>query len=154
MPATPALPQACGPPSEQRPGCGFPGARLLGLFHAGSGGLLTRVVAPRLTHDLAHGQAVHPSLPEGAVLVAARGLGSYAPLARLVQAGVPAMLRLGPRQMVACTPGRPFVRPHVRRTAAVQGIARSRWRNALGVHDPRVAWVKPPTCPSGLSRAT
>src|SRR5262245_47071185 len=32
MPDTPALQQAFGQPSEQRPGCGFPVARLLGLF--------------------------------------------------------------------------------------------------------------------------
>jgi hypothetical protein len=35
-------------------------ARRLGLFHAGTGVLLKRVVAPRLTHDLAQGQTVHP----------------------------------------------------------------------------------------------
>ena len=45
----------------QRPGGGFPVARLLGLFHAGTGVLLKRVVAPLLTHDLAQVQAVHPS---------------------------------------------------------------------------------------------
>ena len=67
---------ACGQPTEQRPGCGFPVARLLGLFHAGRGVLLTLVMAPRLTHDLAHVQAVHPSVHEGEVLVADRGLGS------------------------------------------------------------------------------
>jgi hypothetical protein len=31
------------------------------VFHAGTGVLLTRVVAPLLTHDLAHVQAVHPT---------------------------------------------------------------------------------------------
>ena len=61
MPDTPALQDAVGQPTEPRPGCGFPGARLVGLFQAGTGVLLTRVVAPRLTHDLAHVQVVHPS---------------------------------------------------------------------------------------------
>jgi hypothetical protein len=37
MPDTPALQDAFGQPTEQRPGCGFPVARLLGLFHAGTG---------------------------------------------------------------------------------------------------------------------
>ena len=72
-PDTPALPQAFGQPTEQRPGCGFPVARLLGLFHAGTGVLLKLIVAPLLTHDLARVQAVHPSLQEGDVLVADRG---------------------------------------------------------------------------------
>jgi hypothetical protein len=97
MPDTPALQAAFGQPTVQRPGCGFPVARLLGLFHAGTGLLLKLVVAPLVTHDLAHVQAVHPSLREGDVLVADRGLCSYAHLALLVQAGVHAVLRVGAR---------------------------------------------------------
>jgi hypothetical protein len=61
MPDTPALQDAFGQSTEQRPGCGFPVAHLLGLFHAGTGVLLTLVVAPLLTHDLAQVQAVHPA---------------------------------------------------------------------------------------------
>ena len=62
MPDTPALQDAFGQSTEQRPGCGFPVAHLLGLFHAGTGVLLKLVVAPLLTHDLAQVQAVHPQL--------------------------------------------------------------------------------------------
>jgi hypothetical protein len=61
MPETPALQEAFGQPTAPRPGCGVPVARLLGLVHAGTGGLLKLVVAPLLTHDLARVQAVHPS---------------------------------------------------------------------------------------------
>jgi hypothetical protein len=125
MPDTPALQAAFGQSTEQRPGCGFPVAHLLGLFHGGTGVLLKLVVAPLLTHDLAH-----------------------------VQAGVHAVLRVGARQIVDFTPGRPFVRPSVRRTPAVKGIPRSRWLKALGVHDQLVAWLKPKTCPSWLARET
>jgi hypothetical protein len=120
----------------------------------GTGLLLKLVVAPLLTHDLAQVQQVHPALEPGDVLVADRGLCSYAPLARLVQAGVQAVLRVGARQIVDFTPGRPFVRPSVRRTAAVKGIPRSRWLKALGVDDQLVAWLKPTTCPSWLTRET
>jgi hypothetical protein len=154
MPDTPALQEAFGQSTEQRPGCGFPMAHLLGLFHAGTGVLLKLVVAPLLTHDLAHVQAVHPSLQAGDVLVADRGLCSDAHLALLVQAGVHAVLRIGARQIVDFTPGRPFVLPSVRRTPAVKGIPRSRWLKALGVHDQLVAWLKPKTCPSWLTRET
>ena len=152
MPDTPALQDAFGQSTEQRPGCGFPVAHLLGLFHAGTGVLLKLVVAPLLTHDLAQVQQVHPLLAPGDVLVADRGLCSYAHLALLVQAGVHAVLRVGARQMVDFTPGRPFVRPSVRRTSAVKGVPRSRWLKALGVHDQLVAWLKPKTCPSWLTR--
>jgi hypothetical protein len=154
MPDTPALQEAFGQSTEQRLGCGFPVAHLLGLFHAGTGVLLKLVVAPLLTHDLARVQAVHPSLHPGDVLVADRGLGSYAHLALLVQAGVHAVLRGGARQIVAFTPGRPFVRPSVRRTSAVKGVPRSRWLKTLGVHDQLVAWLKPKTCPSWLAKET
>jgi Transposase DDE domain len=135
MPDTPTLQEAFGQPTEQRPGCGFPVARLLGLFHAGTGMLLKLVVAPLLTHDLARVQAVHPSLQEGDVLVADRGLCSYAHLALLVRANLHAVLRVGARQIVDFTPGRPFVTPGVRRTPAVKGIPRSRWLKTLGVQD-------------------
>jgi hypothetical protein len=63
-------------------------------------------------------------------------------------------LRVGARQIVDFTPGRPFVRPSVRRTPAVKGIPRSRWLKALGVHDQLVVWLKPKTCPSWLPRET
>ena len=152
MPDTPALQEAFGQPNVQKPGCGFPVARLLGLFHAGTGVLLKLVVAPLLTHDLAQVQRVHPMLAPGDVLVADRGLCSYAHLALLVQAGVHAVLRVWARQIVDFTPGRPFVTPGVRRTPAVKGIPRSRWLKTLGVHDQLVTWLTPATCPSWLTR--
>jgi hypothetical protein len=154
MPDTPALQEAFGQSPAQRPGCGVPLAHLLGLFHAGTGVLLKLVVAPLLTHDLAHVQAVHPSLHAGDMLMADRGLCSDAHLALLVQAGVHAVLRISARQIVDCTPGRPFVKPSVRRTPAVKGLPRSRWLTALGVDDPLGAWLQPKTCPSWLTRET
>jgi Transposase DDE domain len=151
MPDTPALQDTFGQPSGQRPGCGFPMARLLGLFHASTGVLLKLIVTPLLTHDLAQVHKVHPMVAPGDVLVADRGLCSYAHLALLVQAGVHAVLRVSARQMVDFTPGRSFVKPSVRRTPAVNGIPRSRWLKALGGHDQLVAWLKPKTCPSWLT---
>jgi hypothetical protein len=154
MPDTPALQETFGQPTVQRPGCGVPVARLLGLFHASTGLLLKLVVAPLLTHDLAQVQAVHPSLRPGDVLVGDRGWCSYAHLALLVQAGIHAVLRVWARQIVDFTPGRPFVMPGVRRTPAVKGVPRSRWRKTLGVHDQLVTWFKPKTRPSWLARET
>jgi hypothetical protein len=152
MPDTPVLQATFGQSTGQRPGCGFPMAHLLGLFHAGTGILLKLVTAPLLTQDLAHVQAVHPSLHAGDVLVADRGLCSSAHLALLVRVGVHAVLRMRARQIVDFTPGRPFVLPGVRRTPAVKGIPRSRWLKALGFQDQLVTWFKPNTCPSWLTR--
>ena len=79
---------------------------------------------------------------------------SYAHLARLAQAHLHAVWRVGARQIVDFTPGRPFVQPSVRRTPAVKGVPRSRWLTALGHDDQLVAWLKPQTCPSWLAKET
>jgi hypothetical protein len=46
-----------------------------------------------------------------------------------------AVRRVGARQLMDVTPGRPFVMLGVRRTVAVKGLPRSRWLPALGIHD-------------------
>ena len=99
-------------------------------------------------------QKIHPTLAPGDVLVADRGLCSYEHLALLVQAALHTVLRVGARQMVDVTPGRPFVRPSTRRTPAIKGLPRSRWRTALGPPDQLVEWLKPKTCPRWLDPAT
>jgi hypothetical protein len=151
MPDTPVLQEEFGQPPEQRPGCGFPVARLLALFHAGTGLLTQLVSAPLLTHDLALVHKVHPALAPGDVLVADRGLCSYAHIALLVQQGMHAVFRVGARQIVDFTPHRPFVMPATRRSAAIKGVPRSRWLRAFSTDDQLVEWFKPRTCPPWLS---
>jgi hypothetical protein len=68
-----------------------------------------------------------------------------------VQRGVPAVFRIGSRQMVDFTPHRPLVMPATRRSAAIKGRPRSRWLSAFSTDDPRVEWFKPRTCPPWLS---
>ena len=86
-------------------------------------------------------------LTPGDVLVADRGLCSYAHIALLVQHGRHAVLRVGSRQMVDCTPPRPFGMPATRRSTAIKGLPRSRWIRAVSKDDQRVEWFKPRTCP-------
>jgi hypothetical protein len=152
LPDTSAFQDAFGQPTEQQPGGGFPGARLLGLFHAGMGRLLKRMVAPLLTHNRAQVQAVHPTLPPRDGLVADRGLCSSAHLTLLVQANLHAVQHVGARQMVDFTPVQPLVMPDVRRTPAVKGIPRSRCLTARGVDAPLVICLTPKTGPSWLAR--
>ena len=135
-PETPVLQEACGPPPEHRPGCGFPVARLCALCHAGTGRCIPLVRAPLLTHALARGQKVPPPCAPGDVLVADRGLCASAHSARLVQHGMPAVCRVGARQIVACTPHRPLVMPAPRRSTARKGLPRSRWRRAVSTGRP------------------
>lgn len=111
------------------------------------------VVGPLGTHDLGQVQQVHPALLPGDVLVADRGLCSYAHIALLAQAGVHAVLRVGSRQIVDFTPHRPFVMPATRCSTAIKGLPRSRWVMAYGREDQLVEWFKPRTCPPWLSPA-
>jgi hypothetical protein len=154
MPDTPILQKECGQPGEQQPGCGFPVARLLALFQAGTGLLTQLGVSPLHTHELSRVQKIHPALAAGDVLVADRGLSSYAHIALLVQAGVHALMRVGARHSVAFTPHRPFVMPGSRRTPAIKGLPRSRWLLAYGQQDQRVEWFKPKPCPPWLDQET
>jgi len=110
-------------------------ARLLALFHAGTGLLTPLVVSPFNTHRLARVQKLHPVLEPGAVLGADRGLSSYAHIALLVQAGVHTLMRVGARQIVDFTPHRPFVMPGPRRPPQIKGRPRSRWLTAQGQED-------------------
>ena len=154
MPDTPVLQEEFGQPGEQQPSCGFPVARLLALFHAGTGLLTQLVVSPLNTHELSRVQQIPPAMGPGDVLVTDRGLSSYAHLALLGQAGLHALRRVGARQIVDFTPSRPFVMPGTRRTLQIKGVPRSRWIMAQGQEDQRVEWFKPKTYPPWLDQET
>jgi Transposase DDE domain len=142
MPATPALQKHCGQPGKQLPGCGFPVAHLLAMFHAGTGLVLQILAAPLRTHDLSEVVGLHPELRPGDVVVADRGFCSYAHLALLVQAGVHAVFRMHQPHLVDFTPGRPHGEPRTRGKGH-KGQPRSAWLQQLGEHDQRVHGLKP-----------
>jgi hypothetical protein len=142
MPDTPELQAHFGQSGKQLPGCGFPIAHLLTLFHAGTGMVVQMLAAPLRTHDLSEVVRLHPALRSGDVLVADRGFCSYAHLALLVQAGVHAVFRLHQKHIVDFTPGRAHVEP-ARRGKRHKGQPRSGWLQQLGEHDQRVHWLKP-----------
>jgi hypothetical protein len=52
MPDTDELQQHFGQPGNQLPGCGFPVAHLMVLFHAGTGLLREILASPLRTHDM------------------------------------------------------------------------------------------------------
>jgi hypothetical protein len=149
MPDTPALHKHFGQPGRQLPGCGFPVAHLLALFHAGTGMVVQILAAPLRTHDLSEVVGLHPALRPGDVLVADRGFCSYAHLALLVQAGVHAVFRMHQKQIVDFTPGRSHVEP-ARRGKGPKGQPRSGWLRQLGEHDQLVQWLKPLTSPQWM----
>ena len=77
MPDTPELQLAFGQPDAQKPGCGFPVAHVLTLFHAKMGFLLHMLAAPYRTHDMSQVAQMHPELEPGDVLIGDRAFCSY-----------------------------------------------------------------------------
>ncbi len=150
MPDTPELQAHFGQPGNQKPGCGFPVASMLAVFHAGTGLLLEVLAAPLRTHEMAHIEKIHPTLQPGDVLVADRGFCSFAHLALLMRRGVHAVIRMHQRQIVDFTPGRPH--SHPKDKTAAKGLPKSRWMRRLDVVDQVVEWFKPEQKPRWMTK--
>src|SRR5690242_9405579 len=149
MPDTAELRAHFGTSGRAKPGCSFPVARIVALFHAGTGTLLEVLAAPLRAHEMAAAGGVHAYLGPGDVLVADRGFCCYLHLAMLAARGVHAVIRMHHRQIVDFTPGR----EHVGRDAkqGAKGRPRSRWLRRLGERDQVVEWSKPSRCPAWLA---
>ena len=147
MPDVPELREHFGQPTGQQPGCGFPVAHLLALFHVGTG-MLTEVIAgPLFTHDMSGVPRLHPRLRKNDLVLGDRGFCSYAHLALLVTQGAHGLFRVHQRQIVDFTPHRPHAGTSHKKPA--KGMPRSRWGRGLGPTDQVVAWLKPSSVPSG-----
>lgn len=149
MPDTPALQEHFGQPGCQRPGCGFPVAHLLALFHAGTGFLQQVLAAPLRTADLSQIPLLHPELEAGDVLVADRAFCSFAHFALLLRGGIHGVFRAHQKQLIDFLPGRAYNAPGCR--TPQKGRPWSRWLERLGVLDQRVEWFKPKRRPVWLS---
>lgn len=145
MPDTPELQEHFGQPGGQRPGCGFPVAPLLALFHAGTSFLMEVVVDPWHTHAMARVTSIHATLRPGDVLIGDRALCSFAHLALLRQQQLHALFRVHQKQIVDFTPARPHTPANPQ--AAQKGRPRSRWLRQLGGTDQLGEWVKPVRLP-------
>jgi hypothetical protein len=154
MPDTPELQQAFGQSGMQKPGCGFPVAHLLTLFHATSGLLLRMVSSPLRTHDMGQAHRVHEALEPNDVVVGDRGFCSYAHLALLGMAGVFALFRIHQRTIVDFRKRRAHVPPKARGKKGRQatGMPSSRWVKSLGKHDQIVEYFKALQRPEWMAR--
>jgi hypothetical protein len=133
-PDTPALQKAFGQPQPQKPGCGFPVPKLLGLFDAFSGMILELLVAPLYTHDLTDTWRLHKRLQAGDLLIGDRGLCSFGHLALLAGQGLHGLFRLHQRTIVD-------FRPH--RKSGGKGRPTSKFVKRLGKRDQLVDWQRP-----------
>jgi hypothetical protein len=149
MPDTPELRAHFGTSGRAKPGCSFPVARILALFHAGTGMPLEVIAAPLRPHEMAGAGGVHAHLGPGGVLVGDRGFCSFLHLAMLAARGAHAVTRMHHRQIVDFTPHRPHVTRDAREGA--RGLPRSRWPRRHGERDQVVEWTKPSRRPPWLA---
>jgi Transposase DDE domain len=151
MPDTPELQLAFGQPGNQKPGCGFPVAHILTLFHAGTGFLLKVLAAPLRTHDMDQVVQLHPEMHAGDVLIGDRAFCSFAQFALLLGRNLHGLFRAHQRLIIDFQPGRPHNGPGC--GPHRKGLPGSRWLKRLGVRDQLVEYFLPKKKPEWMSEA-
>ena len=94
MPDTPANQKQWPQSRGQKPGCGFPLLRLVGLFSLGSGALLRYAFGSKHEQENWLCRGVLEGLEKGDVLLADRGFCSYGLIGVLLARGVDCVMRL------------------------------------------------------------
>ena len=147
MPDTSELQRHFGQPGNQSPGCGFPVAHLLVLFHAGTGLLREILVSPLRTHDMSQVVQLHPALEPNDIGLGDRGFCSYAHLALLGLKGVFGVFRIHQRKLVEFQ----LEEPSDSDAAATRSGRLPRWLYRLGARDHVVEWIKPKEAPEWMT---
>lgn len=94
MPDTAANQKRWGQPSGQKPGCGFPVAKLLGCFCLSTGAWLGWALGRCMKHDLSLWHQIAHLIKRGDVVVADAGFCAYALMSELHARGVDSVIRL------------------------------------------------------------
>jgi len=94
MPDTPANQRAYPQSSEQKPGCGFPFMKIVGIFSLSTGVLLDYAKGNKHQHELNLVHGLLGLFKKGDLVLADRGFSAYTLLALLWRQGVPALMRL------------------------------------------------------------
>lgn len=128
MPDTTANQKDYPQPASQKPGCGFPMLKLVGLFCLASGALLQVARGTLHVHESQLFRQLWQFLQRGDVLLSDRGFCSFATIAALAARGVDCVLRL-----------------HQARPADF------RCGRRLGPKDRRVVWHKPAQRTAGFT---
>lgn len=116
--------------TDQKPECGFPLLRLVGVFSLETGALLEREHGPYTTSENELYQRLWPAFAPGDLILGDRNFGSWGALASLRAQQVDGLFRL-----------------HASRNADF------RRGQKLGPHDRLVTWVKPRNRPANLTAA-
>jgi hypothetical protein len=128
MPDTAESQKAYPQPGSQKPGCGFPMMKLVGLFCLASGALLEVVRGTLRVHESQLFRHLWPHLNPGDVLLADRGFCSFFSIHSLQARGVDSVMRLHQRRRVDFRRGK-----------------------RLGKEDILLDWTKPAQRPETLS---
>jgi len=104
MPDTPGLLERFGLPRGQKPGIGYPMARIMGLLDAATGLFVELLALPLFTHDMRGAIGLHRSLLAGDILLGDRAFCSFAHFCLLDVRGVFGCFRLHQRRK-NLTPG-------------------------------------------------
>src|ERR1700674_1814723 len=100
MPDTAQSQKAYPQPGSQKPGCGFPMIKVVGLFCLASGALLEVVRGTLRVHESQLFRHLWSHLNPGDVLLADRGFCSFFSLSSLQERGVDCLMRLHQRRRV------------------------------------------------------
>jgi hypothetical protein len=149
MPDTKELQAHFGQPGGQPPGCGFPVAHWLTMFHAETGLLVKQLATPLRTHDMSRVSQLHPELREGDVVIGDTAFASYAHLALLCRAKLHGVFRAHQRVLVSFRKDRKLVGKQPKGTKAER--ATGRLVRKLGKYDQLVEYDKPKQRPDWMS---
>ena len=94
LPDTEVNQRAYPQPGGQKPGCGFPLLKLVGVFSWSTGVILDYVKGNKHQHELGLLRKLLPLFKPGDLVLADRGFSSYTLMALLLQQGVPSLFRL------------------------------------------------------------
>src|SRR3990172_9542215 len=130
MPDTPSLQRRFPQSSKQKPGCGFPTARLFGAFCWSSGALLDLLVDSLAVGEINLLRRWLRCVEADDVILGDRHFGNYAELALLRQRGAHGVFRVNAAR-------------HVDLRRGVR----------LGPGDQGVLWQRPGRCPMGMAMA-
>ena len=127
MPDTPENQAAYPQHKTQAPGCGFPLARIVGLFSLATGAAWDLLVGAWKTSEIKMARQLYEKLEPQDILVGDRLFGSYADFWMIQTQNIDGLFRM-----------------HQRRKADFRKGER------LGKNDHLVCWTKPKHCPQGL----
>jgi hypothetical protein len=130
MPDTASLQQSFGQPDGQKPGCGFPVARVVAMFCWATGAVLDVAIGAYRSSELNLWHQLWGQLHTGDIVLGDRFFCAYSYLAELLQKGCDGVFRL-----------------HGARSRTVD----FRQGKRLGKDDRLVTWYRPKICPRGLS---